>query len=106
MDDFVLPTSIKQNSDTSEVEIASLSHILSKAATAATRDTNFVAFKALPVDITPQYVHLGVEVTETDKMKVTDCRQAVEFTLRCILRVSHERRQSSPIITEHKDIVR
>jgi hypothetical protein len=80
--------------------------MLSKAAGEATRDTSFVCFKALPVDITSQYVHMGVEATESEQMKVTDCRQAVDFILRCILRVSQERRPKNPLVLEHKDIVR
>ena len=99
-------TATKRQSGTPEMDSASLSKILSKAATEATRDTCFVAFKALPVDITSQYFHMGVEETESEQMKVTDCRQAVEFILRCILRVSQERTQSNVLVLEHKDIVR
>ena len=100
------PKRSEQYTGSSDDEIASLSQILSKAASAATRDTSFVAFKALPVDVNSQYVFMGIDSTESEQMKVTDCRQAVEFILRCILRISQEQKRGLPLVVEHKDIVR
>jgi len=81
-----------------DLESASLSKILSKAATEANRETSFVCFKALPVDITSHYVHMGVDADESEQMKVTDCRQAIDFILRCVLRVAQERRPNNPLV--------
>jgi hypothetical protein len=99
-------TGVIQKVGTEETESTSLSRILSKAAEEATRDKSFVAFKALPVDVTSPYVQMGVEATGSEQIKVTDCRQAVDFIIRCILHVAQEQGKSNPLVLEHKDIVR
>jgi hypothetical protein len=89
-----------------EADPARLSRILSRAATEANREVSFVAFKALPVDISSPYVHMGVDAAESEQFKVTDCRQAVDFILRCIMRTAHERRANNPLLVEYKEVVR
>jgi phosphatidylinositol 4-phosphatase len=74
--------------------------------TAGSARVLFAAFKALPIEDSAHYVHMGMEGDETDKLKAKSCQEVVEKIVEQIAQAcsDHGNKTVPPIV--RNDVVR